>query len=72
VSGSELGALGLVAATLAALHEAVAVQHGVYRAHRRRLDHRELADQLVADLRSAPGGISLSRIFGAPQEGCSF
>jgi hypothetical protein len=47
VGATELRAPGLVASSLAALHETVAIQHGVHRAHRRRPDHRELADQLV-------------------------
>jgi len=46
-----------VTSALAALHEAVAIQHGVHRAHCRRLDHRELADRLDADLRSTPEGV---------------
>jgi len=41
------------------LHEAIAIEHGVNRAHRRRLDHRELADQLVANLGSTPRGVFL-------------
>jgi hypothetical protein len=48
-----------VAPALAALHEAVAIEHGMDRAHGRRPDHRELADQLVADLRRPPGGVLL-------------
>jgi len=59
VSCGELRALGLVASAFATFHEAVAVQHGVNRAHCRRLDHRERADQLVANLGSAPGGVLL-------------
>ncbi len=43
----------------AAPYEAVAIQHGVHRADRRRPDHRELAEQLLADLGSPPGGVLL-------------
>ena len=50
---------GLVAAAFASLDEAMAIERGVDRAHRRRRDHRVLADQLVADLRRAPGGVLL-------------
>ena len=53
----QLGSLGLVAPTFAPLDQSVAVEHGVDGADRRRLDHRELADQLVADLRGSPGRI---------------
>ena len=53
------GALGLVAAAFTALDQAVAIEHGVDGADRRRLDHRALPDQLVADLRRAPGRVLL-------------
>ncbi len=53
------GSLGLAALAFAPLHQAVAVEHGVDGAHRRCRDHRVLADQLVAQLRCAPGGVLL-------------
>jgi hypothetical protein len=57
VGRDELGALSLVAAAFAPLHEPVPIEHGVDRAGGRRLDHRQLAYQLVADLRGAPGRV---------------
>jgi hypothetical protein len=57
VGRDELGALSLVAAAFAPLHEAVPIEHSVDRAGGRRLEHRQLTDQLVADLRRTPGGV---------------
>jgi len=55
----ELCTLGLVAPTLAALDQAVAVQHGVDGADGGRLDHGIQLDQFVADLRGTPGAVFL-------------
>ena len=57
VGSGELGALGLVAPSFAAFNQAVAIEHGVDRARGWRLDHRQLPDQLVADLRCTPGRV---------------
>ena len=51
--------LSLVAPALAALDQAIAIEHGMHGADGRRLDHRELLDQLVADLAGTPGGVLL-------------
>ena len=51
----ELGAFGLVASALTSLHQAVAMEHSMHGALRRWLDDGVLLDQLVADLRCAPG-----------------
>ena len=59
MGSGQFGALGLIASSFAALDQAVAIEHGVDGADRRRLDHRVLADQLGADLRRLPGGIFL-------------
>ena len=59
VGGGQWRAASLVAPAFSALDEAVAIERGVDRAHRRRRDHRVLADQLVADLRRAPGRVLL-------------
>jgi hypothetical protein len=60
------GAFGLVAPAPAALHQAVAVEHGVNRRDSRRLGHRKRPQELVADLRRAPG-----RVFALDAENAS-
>jgi hypothetical protein len=55
VSRGQRRAARLVAPALSPFDEPVAIECRVDRAHRRRRDHRVLTDQLVADLRCAPG-----------------
>jgi len=57
VGSYERGALGLVTTSRLALNQSIAIQHGVYGADRRWLDHGELPQQLVADLPGAPGRV---------------
>jgi hypothetical protein len=59
VSSDQRRPPGLVASSLLALHQSVAVEHRGEGAHGGRGDQRELADQLVADLVRAPGGVFL-------------
>ena len=53
----ERRAFRLIAPAFAADHQAVAIEHRMNRADCRRLDHRELPDQLVTDLRCPPGRV---------------
>src|SRR5688500_13682736 len=59
VGGGQWRTASLVAPAFSSLDEAIAVERSVDRAHRRWRDHRVLADQLVADLRGAPGDVLL-------------
>lgn len=58
-NGGQRRPAGLVAPAFASLDEAVAIERGVDRARRGRRDHGVVPDQLVADLRCAPGGVLL-------------
>ena len=48
-----------MAPPLTALDQAMAIEHGMHGADRWRLDHRDLARELVADLAGTPGGVLL-------------
>src|SRR5690606_5847988 len=57
VRAVQLGSLRLVTAAFATPYQAIAIEHGVDRADRRRLDHGILPQQLVPDLRRTPGRV---------------
>ena len=56
-----------MAAAFAARDETIAIEHGMDRADRRRLDHGILPQQLVPDLRRSPG-----RVFALDPENAAF